>query len=115
MVRIISQITQLSQTIIVEHIIHQHDSSTIQLDPMTIPEAILLRKKHEIHVYGSDVMHPMRTFAELFQKYSIHSFLQKNINKQMFEIPTPIQMQSFPIMLEVLIYIYICFIVIHYN
>jgi ATP-dependent RNA helicase DDX52/ROK1 len=66
----------------------------------TMEEANQWRKKNHIKVYGTDVPHPFKTFEELANRYSFKSYLRKNLTNSGFDAPTPIQMQSIPIMLH---------------
>lgn len=71
------------------------------LEDFTAITAKAFCKLNCINVYGSDAPNPIRTFDELFRLHSIHPFLVKNIQKMKFPKPTPVQMQSFPAMLQV--------------
>jgi ATP-dependent RNA helicase DDX52/ROK1 len=51
-------------------------------------------------VYGSDVPNPFKSFTELAEKFKLKSFLRKNLLSSGYKSPTPIQMQSIPIMLH---------------
>jgi ATP-dependent RNA helicase DDX52/ROK1 len=66
----------------------------------TLEEANQWRKQNHIKVYGSDVPHPFKTFEELANRYSLKSYLRKNVTALGFDTPSPIQMQSIPIMLH---------------
>ncbi|KAJ3260172.1 DEAD (Asp-Glu-Ala-Asp) box polypeptide 52 [Boothiomyces macroporosus] len=65
----------------------------------TIQDANEWRKKNNIKVYGTDVPHPFKTFEELGERFQFKNYLQKNI-ASCYETPTPIQMQSLPIILH---------------
>jgi ATP-dependent RNA helicase DDX52/ROK1 len=67
---------------------------------VSIEEANKWRKKNSIKVYGTDVPHPFKSFHELAVRYSFQHYLQKNLTNLGFGTPTPIQMQSIPIMLH---------------
>jgi ATP-dependent RNA helicase DDX52/ROK1 len=57
-------------------------------------EAKDFRKANSIRIYGADVAFPIKSFDQLCLK----NFLMKNLSE--FSNPTPIQMQSIPIMLS---------------
>ncbi|XP_060703871.1 probable ATP-dependent RNA helicase DDX52 [Hemiscyllium ocellatum] len=59
-----------------------------------------LRRKHRIHVDGTDVPEPVATFEQLLQEYNVHPKIIQNIQKAGFQSPTPIQMQAIPVMLH---------------
>ncbi|KAJ3324225.1 DEAD (Asp-Glu-Ala-Asp) box polypeptide 52 [Boothiomyces sp. JEL0866] len=65
----------------------------------TIQDANEWRKKNNIKVYGTDVPHPFKSFEELGERFQLKNYLQKNIANS-YETPTPIQMQSLPIILH---------------
>ncbi|KAJ3275627.1 DEAD (Asp-Glu-Ala-Asp) box polypeptide 52 [Terramyces sp. JEL0728] len=65
----------------------------------TIQDANEWRKKNNIKVYGTDVPHPFKTFEELGERFQFKNYLQKNISS-VYETPTPIQMQSLPVILH---------------
>ncbi|KAJ3053439.1 DEAD (Asp-Glu-Ala-Asp) box polypeptide 52, partial [Rhizoclosmatium hyalinum] len=58
------------------------------------------RKNHKISVLGSDVPFPFTTYKSLCERYQFPDYLQKNLTSQNYTKPTPIQMQSIPIMLH---------------
>ena len=61
-----------------------------------------MRNKYHINVNGNDVVEPIETFDQLFEKYKdIPQQLKTNLLSYGFAEPTPIQMQSIPIMLSV--------------
>ncbi|KAI8874146.1 P-loop containing nucleoside triphosphate hydrolase protein [Ramicandelaber brevisporus] len=57
------------------------------------------RSEHGIHVYGTDVPFPVRSFAMLLKVYSFPDFLRQQVQAIGFKTPTPIQMQATPIIL----------------
>ncbi|KAI8823026.1 P-loop containing nucleoside triphosphate hydrolase protein [Fimicolochytrium jonesii] len=63
-------------------------------------EASVFRKEHRIRIYGTDVPHPIRSFAELGPRFTLRSYLTRNLVAAGYETPTSIQMQSIPIMLH---------------
>ncbi|XP_043574843.1 probable ATP-dependent RNA helicase DDX52 [Chiloscyllium plagiosum] len=59
-----------------------------------------LRRKHRIHVDGTDIPEPVATFEQLLQEYNVHTKIIQNIQEAGFQSPTPIQMQAIPVMLH---------------
>ena len=67
----------------------------------TVEEAKEFRKQHKIKVYGTDVPNPFRTFEDLASPaYSLDPILYNNLMTAKYTTPTPVQMQSIPIMLH---------------
>ncbi|KAL2487467.1 DEAD-box ATP-dependent RNA helicase 57 [Abeliophyllum distichum] len=60
----------------------------------------LFRKKHNIHVSGSNIPSPLQNFAELQLRYSCRSYLLRNLAELGFKEPTPIQRQAIPVLLS---------------
>lgn len=60
----------------------------------------LLRKKHNIHISGTNVPSPLQNFAELRSRYKCRSYLVRNLAELGFEEPTPIQRQAIPVILS---------------
>jgi len=58
------------------------------------------RRKHKIHVKGTDIPDPMDSFTELKSRFGISKTLIKNITNCGYEEPTPIQMQAVSIMMK---------------
>ncbi|KAJ3159821.1 RNA-dependent ATPase rok1 [Geranomyces michiganensis] len=58
------------------------------------------RKQHRIRVYGTDIPHPLRSFAELTPRFKVRSYLARNLAAAGYVTPTSIQMQAVPIMLH---------------
>jgi ATP-dependent RNA helicase DDX52/ROK1 len=67
----------------------------VDLTPITTEEeAKLFRKENSIKIYGTDVHYPIKSFQEVqLKRYLINNILKEH------QSPTPIQMQSIPIML----------------
>lgn len=59
------------------------------------------RKQHRIFVSGADIPDPCSSFAEMQKRYKIPERLMQNLQASRYEIPTAIQMQSVPLLLEV--------------
>ncbi|KAJ3013120.1 RNA-dependent ATPase rok1 [Thoreauomyces humboldtii] len=69
--------------------------------PFASPEASsVFRRENRIRVYGTDIPNPLRTFDELVPRFKIRSYLTRNLAAVGHTTPTPIQMQSIPIMLH---------------
>ncbi|XP_030477356.1 DEAD-box ATP-dependent RNA helicase 57 [Syzygium oleosum] len=60
----------------------------------------ILRKKHSIHVSGSNVPSPLQDFAELRTRFKCKSYLLRNIAELGFKEPTPIQRQAIPVLVS---------------
>nr|GLL41037.1 DEAD-box ATP-dependent RNA helicase 57 [Ipomoea trifida] len=60
----------------------------------------IFRKKHNIHVSGSNVPSCLQSFTELKSRFGCKSYLLRNLAKLGFKEPTPIQMQAIPIILS---------------
>ncbi|KAI8929442.1 P-loop containing nucleoside triphosphate hydrolase protein [Entophlyctis helioformis] len=58
------------------------------------------RKQHNIKVYGTDIPFPFQSFTELCDRFKLRSYLRRNLLESSYLKPTPIQMQSVPIMLH---------------
>ncbi|KAI8971111.1 P-loop containing nucleoside triphosphate hydrolase protein [Pilobolus umbonatus] len=64
-------------------------------------EASLFRKEHQIKVYGTDIPNPLRSFEDLASTaYNLNPKLYRNLMNIKYSTPTPVQMQSIPIMLK---------------
>lgn len=61
----------------------------------------LLRKKLRLSVSGDGVPAPVESFEDLRQRYGVSSNLINNLRKSGYKEPTPIQSQTWPIMLKV--------------
>lgn len=67
----------------------------------SVEEAKEFRKEHRIKVYGTDVPNPFRTFEDLASPaYNLNPTLYRNLINMKYKTPTPVQMQSIPIMLN---------------
>ncbi|KAL1545862.1 DEAD-box ATP-dependent RNA helicase 57 [Salvia divinorum] len=60
----------------------------------------LFRKKHNIHVSGSNIPSPFQSFTELKLRHSCKSYLLRNLGELGFKEPTPIQRQAIPVLLS---------------
>lgn len=60
----------------------------------------LFRKKHNIHVSGSNIPSPLQNFSELKSRHSGKSYLLRNLAELGFKEPTPIQRQAIPVLLS---------------
>ncbi|XP_057779014.1 DEAD-box ATP-dependent RNA helicase 57 [Salvia miltiorrhiza] len=60
----------------------------------------LFRKKHNIHVSGSNIPSPLQSFTELKLRHSCKSYLLRNLAELGFKEPTPIQRQAIPVLLS---------------
>jgi len=63
-------------------------------------DATALRKKFRISVTGENAPAPISTFLGLAAKFEVQKYLLTNIEIFNFDPPTPVQMQSIPIILE---------------
>ncbi|KAI9478770.1 MAG: P-loop containing nucleoside triphosphate hydrolase protein [Benjaminiella poitrasii] len=67
----------------------------------TVKEAKEFRKQQRIKTYGTDVPNPFRSFEDLASPaYSLNPILYNNLMTAKYAKPTPVQMQSIPIMLK---------------
>lgn len=68
----------------------------------TVEQANEFRKRHRIKIYGNDVPNPFATFEDLASApYDLLPTLYNNVKQSKYATPTPIQMQSIPIMMKV--------------
>ncbi|CAO3660960.1 unnamed protein product [Umbelopsis vinacea] len=64
-------------------------------------EVAEFRKRNRIRVHGDDVPNPFRKFADLSTPYyNLRQYIRRNLKESGFEDPTPIQMQSIPIVMK---------------
>jgi superfamily II DNA/RNA helicase len=64
-------------------------------------QAGVLRHTNKIYIEGADAPPPLSTFADLaVAPFNAPAFLVKNITACHYDEPTPIQMQSIPILLS---------------
>ncbi|KAF7727337.1 RNA-dependent ATPase rok1 [Apophysomyces ossiformis] len=67
----------------------------------SVEEANIFRKKHRIRIQGTDVPNPFCEFTDLASApYNLDLTLYNNLMASKYTTPTPIQMQSLPIMLK---------------
>ncbi|KAL2933789.1 DEAD-box ATP-dependent RNA helicase 57 [Bienertia sinuspersici] len=60
----------------------------------------LLRKKHNIHICGSNVPSPLQSFEDLSTRYRCKPYLLRNFAELGYTEPTPIQRQAIPVLLS---------------
>ncbi|ESW34721.1 hypothetical protein PHAVU_001G175300 [Phaseolus vulgaris] len=60
----------------------------------------IFRKQHNIHVSGYNVPSPLQSFDELKSRYNCPSYLLRNLKELGFKLPTPIQRQAIPVLLD---------------
>uniref|UniRef100_A0A1J3DUR5 RNA helicase n=1 Tax=Noccaea caerulescens TaxID=107243 RepID=A0A1J3DUR5_NOCCA len=60
----------------------------------------LSRKQYNIHVSGSNIPPPLKSFAELSSRYGCKGFILRNLAELGFREPTPIQRQAIPVLLS---------------
>lgn len=60
-----------------------------------------VRNKNRISVVGKAVPAPLMFFEDLIERYKVKPTLVKNIARAGYQDPTPVQMQTIPLMLEV--------------
>ncbi|XP_065663645.1 probable ATP-dependent RNA helicase DDX52 isoform X2 [Hydra vulgaris] len=60
----------------------------------------IFRKEHLIHVYGFDIADPISSFLDLKERFNVPTIIMKNVKENGFEVPTPIQMQAIPVILQ---------------
>ena len=61
-------------------------------------EVNALRNSLKIHVKGTDIPDPLTTFEEMKEKLDLNETLLGNLKNFEYDKPTPIQMQSVPLM-----------------
>eukprot|EP00736_Rhodelphis_marinus_P007975 Rmarinus@m.3490 len=59
-----------------------------------------LRNRNRIHIKGSDVPAPIETFGNLQSTWNVPKFVMAGIESAGFKVPTAIQMQAIPILLQ---------------
>lgn len=59
-----------------------------------------LRQQNEITYIGEDVPDPLATFEEMYSTYDLPSFIMKNLKKAQFTLPTAVQMQAIPLLMD---------------
>ena len=59
------------------------------------------RNVHGIHVLGSDIPDVVDSFEQPAKRYKILPVVMKNLPTAGYAVPTPIQMQAVPLMLQV--------------
>ena len=64
-------------------------------------QARAVRNAYRIHVTGSDVPDAVESFQELTEQHHLPPYLLRNIEAAGYVLPTPIQMQAIPLMLQV--------------
>ncbi|CAG8593082.1 19455_t:CDS:10, partial [Racocetra persica] len=60
----------------------------------------MFRKRHRIRVYGTDIPNPFHSFSDLYNIYGFQQYLCKNLESAGYKKPTPVQMQTVPIILH---------------
>lgn len=60
-----------------------------------------IRNQQKISVNGQNVPPPVESFEQLAEEYSVGEDIINNLTKNGYSVPTPIQMQALPIMLQV--------------
>ncbi|XP_047330573.1 DEAD-box ATP-dependent RNA helicase 57 isoform X2 [Impatiens glandulifera] len=65
-----------------------------------IEKDAILRKKHNIHVSGSNVPSPFQSFSDLKTRYGCKRYLLRNFDELGYKEPTPIQRQAMPVLLS---------------
>ncbi|XP_055942549.1 probable ATP-dependent RNA helicase DDX52 [Argiope bruennichi] len=74
--------------------------STMQLFKIRKEEVTHFRRVHKIYVTGEDIPDPMESFNQLVADYGVSSTILDNIKNLGYSNPTPIQMQSIPLMMH---------------
>jgi len=59
-----------------------------------------LLKQHKIKLEGEDIPFPVSNFSKMKKRYNIPDSLLANMMKSEYERPTPVQMQSVPILMK---------------
>lgn len=58
------------------------------------------RKSNNIDIEGEDVPNPVTTFEDLINRYKLRKEIVSNLSETGYLIPTPVQAQAIPLMLE---------------
>ncbi|KAJ3136356.1 regulator of ime2 [Physocladia obscura] len=58
------------------------------------------RKTNKIRVQGTDIPYPFTSYNGLCDRYQFPQYLRKNLSSKNYKTPTPIQMQSIPVLLH---------------
>ncbi|KAJ3026591.1 UNVERIFIED_CONTAM: RNA-dependent ATPase rok1 [Siphonaria sp. JEL0065] len=74
----------------------EHDEIVLESEK----DAQSFRKSQKISVLGTDVPFPFITYKSLCDRYQFPEYLRENLSSQNYTTPTPIQMQSIPVMLH---------------
>lgn len=75
------------------------DSEDIPLAIKTKEDALKQRQRLDTKVKGDDIPLPIASFHDLKSRFNMHKNLIKNLERQNFSLPTPIQSEAIPIML----------------
>jgi ATP-dependent RNA helicase DDX52/ROK1 len=54
------------------------------------------------------VPNPVQTFSQLISEYGMKEILIRNVSEMGYHVPTPIQMQAIPLMLQVRQLVILC-------
>ncbi|CAG8460372.1 5947_t:CDS:10, partial [Cetraspora pellucida] len=76
------------------------DESAELNDLSTQENVKMFRKRHRIRVYGTDIPNPFHSFSDLYNIYGFQLYLCKNLESAGYKNPTPVQMQTVPIILH---------------
>ncbi|KAK7367849.1 hypothetical protein VNO80_09868 [Phaseolus coccineus] len=60
----------------------------------------IFRKQHNVHVSSYNVPSPLQSFDKLKTRYNCSSYLLRNLKELGFKLPTPIQRQAIPVLLD---------------
>ncbi|PVU99524.1 hypothetical protein BB559_000623 [Furculomyces boomerangus] len=58
------------------------------------------RKKYQIRSWGTDIPNPFKTFRTMKNRYMFKDYIEKNMVKNGFVDPTPIQKQAIPVSID---------------
>ncbi|PKK79361.1 P-loop containing nucleoside triphosphate hydrolase protein [Rhizophagus irregularis] len=78
----------------------QAEEEPLVKDLNSMDDVKSFRKRHRIHIYGTDIPNPFSSFDDLESKYNFQPYICKNLKNSAYEKPTPIQMQAIPIMIH---------------
>lgn len=70
--------------------------------PLVIADANMAkeqRKRFHVNIKGDDLPLPIGSFEDLRTRFDLHKHLLRNLHRQSFDRPTPIQSEAIPIML----------------
>ncbi|CAN6646341.1 ATP-dependent RNA helicase Rok1p [Trichomonascus vanleenenianus] len=78
----------------------EEDGDEVPLVIANEGDALEQRKATKTKVTGEDIPLPIGSFSDLKTRFKLHPHLMRNLQRQNFDKPTPIQSESIPVMLK---------------